>query len=508
MKPFSPARIVGGSIVAEREPYAFEATASYRAVQITELADHGPAHREAPRLEVERVVVREPHEYVASSDHFIALFQRSAVELAAFDGTPAPRLLHTFGRRDRILAIVIEHIAGVSLARVLEALQARRALLSVEVALAIASELVPLWRVPSERGAPVALHLGRDQVWITTAGRVRATPELANERARQIVGAAASLFAGNVAYLAPEEVDGTPCAESGMFTLGLLLDEMLTAAHPLAELSMFELLSQLRNEDLPPIASRRALPREVAAFVSQTTARDPRRRWPSWAALAHALAALRGGLPPVDAFAVLAALPPEARPLPEPPIERSTLVGWRGLPNDGLVPVSPDLPVPRPAPPRAPARIAADLVYAGNDQRPMLAVGRLLIDLRPVTAAEFQRFVLAMAAGALEPTNAADTPRTQVSFEQAAAYAAWAGKRLPTDGEWTAAVTALGADRLATGQIWEWTVTRAHDGRVVRGGRWRNDLARPAAPDNSSFETAPADDLGFRCLCDLDDRAS
>jgi iron(II)-dependent oxidoreductase len=146
--------------------------------------------------------------------------------------------------------------------------------------------------------------------------------------------------------------------------------------------------------------------------------------------------------------------------------------------------------------------------FAYDNERPRhpVEVAAFEIDRIPVTNAAYVEFIdatgaeppmywerdsdgnwLDTARGRREPI-APDHPVVHVSYEEAEAFAGWAGKRLPTEFEWEVARPRLAG----VGQVWEWTSSefRAYPGfeafpyeeysavffgdtyRVLRGHSW------------------------------------
>ncbi|MEA2318298.1 MAG: hypothetical protein QOD44_2487 [Solirubrobacteraceae bacterium] len=237
-------------------------------------------------------------------------------------------------------------------------------------------------------------------------------------------------------------------------------------------------------------------------------------------------------------------------------------IGLPGLnPQAGAAPVMAP-PAPAAPPPRAervvpPLRAWArvppgdHVLGEGGEQRTVRLDG-VLIGRWPVVNAHMSAFVRETGravrpalAVRLDDEQLADHPATEVAFDDAAAFCAWAGARLPTGDEWeaaargtdgrawpwgadfdaarcacaeagwgwTAAATAhpdgaspCGAEQLA-GNVWEWVADPPdEDGwRRVRGGSYLDHAwgvrAARALPADPARPTATT---GFRMAIDID----
>jgi formylglycine-generating enzyme required for sulfatase activity len=139
-------------------------------------------------------------------------------------------------------------------------------------------------------------------------------------------------------------------------------------------------------------------------------------------------------------------------------------------PPPPVVPAPPEKP-PAPVVPEGMLAVGAGSYTIGRDnadplEKPehIVDLPSFLIDRTEVTNAAYKKFI--DATGHSAPTNwggknfpagTENSPVTGVTWQDAADYAAWAGKRLPTEMEWEAA--ARGAD----GRIYPWGKTYRPD---------------------------------------------
>ena len=98
---------------------------------------------------------------------------------------------------------------------------------------------------------------------------------------------------GSPAYAAPEQLmGGLISSQSDLYSLGIVLFQMLTGEHPfpeLNELTATALLKVRTSEALPPLLSRRPdLPRGLNEVIQRATSLDPKMRYPDALTLNHA----------------------------------------------------------------------------------------------------------------------------------------------------------------------------------------------------------------------------
>lgn len=236
--------------------------------------------------------------HLSESSEALARFEREARAVAALSH-PNILAIHDFGKDHDVVFAAMELLEGTTLRERL-----REGPLPPRKAVEIAGQVAEGLAAAHEKGI-VHRDLKPENLFLTRDGRVKVldfglakTQALTRETAATtpvsgdtaVTGAGAVL--GTVGYMSPEQVRGLPADHrSDIFSLGVVLHEMLSGERPFQRETPAETLTAILREDPPPLAEvRPPLPPAIVRIVAHCLEKDAEGRFQSARDLAFALA--------------------------------------------------------------------------------------------------------------------------------------------------------------------------------------------------------------------------
>jgi len=150
----------------------------------------------------------------------------------------------------------------------------------------------------SARGL-VHRDLKPENIMLTTTGDIKISDfgasHLVNSQTTQLTG-----MVGSPSYMSPEQIAERDLdARSDMFSLGIVLYELLTGERPFQSDNLMTLLYQISNAPHVPLRARRpTLPATLERLIDVVLQKDPKQRFPTWQAFADHLSAIDASLTP------------------------------------------------------------------------------------------------------------------------------------------------------------------------------------------------------------------
>jgi eukaryotic-like serine/threonine-protein kinase len=255
------------------------------------------ARRAGPHGFQKTVAVKRILPQFARDPDFVAMFVDEA-RVCARLGHPNIVQVFDFGEEDGELYMAMEYVDGTTGARLVRAVAARGEEIALDVCLHVALSILRALDCAhgarDEEGRPLSLvhrDVSPGNVLIDRNGAVKLT-DFGIARAAEIERRTdAGQLKGKLGYMSPEQVVGREVDErSDIFTLGIVLAEMLILRPLFSGGKELDVLIRIRDADLSAIDRAGArVPEDVRAVLFRALARDPLLRWPTAAAFAEAL---------------------------------------------------------------------------------------------------------------------------------------------------------------------------------------------------------------------------
>jgi TolB-like protein len=245
------------------------------------------------------VAVKLIHPQFAADADRLERFEKEAKAAARLDH-PNILVVHDVGAYDGNPYIVSELLEGTSLRERLRAPLPARA--AVDIALQIARGLA----AAHEKGI-VHRDLKPENVFVLSDGRVKildfGVAKLTQPASDALDTAATTAAAtepgvvlGTVGYMSPEQVQGRPLdARSDLFSLGVVIYEMLAGKRPFRGGTAAETLTAILRDEPPDLVeSSKNIPPALERIVRHCLEKDPARRFQSARDVVFGLEALAG----------------------------------------------------------------------------------------------------------------------------------------------------------------------------------------------------------------------
>jgi serine/threonine protein kinase len=229
--------------------------------------------------------------------------------------------VYDFGQIGAAYFMAMEYLRGRDLAAVLRALRAKLGAVPPVVAAYVAHEVARglehahAARLPDGRPAEIVHRdVTPSNVMLLRGGAVKVLDfgiaKAAAARPQPAGSERKSRVRGKLAYLSPEQVrNGELDGRSDVFSLGVVLWEMLVGQRLMAGENEFQTLRNVLSLPVPPPSSKRLeVPAALDAVVARALVRDPAGRLPTARAFADALVAAVPEVADVSAPAGVAAL--------------------------------------------------------------------------------------------------------------------------------------------------------------------------------------------------------